>query len=254
MALLFAAAPALADPIAPAALLPALDVYIDSVALGHAAAAACAPAKSPARDEGAWQKGKAVFVATLWANGFPIDFVRTASRRLDAAAGGAKPSCTDPAVVTALADPAQQGWEKAMQRPLAGADLKIVTQPVAPAVWQQIRTAIGKEAEAQKRLFDCVAVSEPELLPAVVHDWNRMIAEIGDSLMGTGLARDEVSSALSAADANALWHRTAPDAEAELRDSCAKDMSWQNRLNGLAFLGLKAQVAGLLPANPESGQ
>ena len=250
-----AAGSAIADPINPASLVPALDVYVDAIAAGHAAAAACTPAASPARDEAAWAKAKAMFIATLWANGFPIVFVRTAGQRLDAVPQGPKPDCTDPAIAASLGSAPQEGWPATMQRPLAGMDLRIILQPVDAAGWEGIKAAFAREIPAQKRLFDCVAVSTPEMMPLLVHDWDQMLIRIGQKLADAGLPRDEVSAQLSAAEANALWHRVAPDAEAGLRDSCAADKAWQQRIELMQFLGLSAAVDKLLPppAPPDSG-
>ncbi len=63
-------------------MVPALNLYVDSIAAGHYEAAACTPANSPRRDEAGWAKAKAVLIATLWANGLPGRFRR---RRRDAA-------------------------------------------------------------------------------------------------------------------------------------------------------------------------
>ena len=246
-ALLVCAGPALADPIQPGSLVPALDVYVDAVAAGHAAAASCAAAKSPARDAADWEQAKAMFVATLWASGFPVTFARTAGQRLDAAPAG-KVNCTDPALAGSLAAAEREGWVKAMQHPLLGMDLKIIDHPVSAEGWNRIKAAFASEISAQKRLFDCVAVTYPELLPAAVHDWDQMLAQIGSKLSGAGLPRDEVAAQLSTAEANSLWHRVAPDAEAGLRDSCAKETAWNERLSMLQYLRLQDEVDKLLPA------
>lgn len=253
-AALLACSPAIADPIAPTALVPALDVYVDSVVAGHLAAPVCAPAKSPARDEAAWAKAKAIFVATLWANDFPIDFVRTVGQRLDAKAAGSKPDCTNPALKGELGDAENGGWVDALETPLKGMDLKLVVAPLPADAWNQMKVMIGKAAASQTRLFDCVAVSEPGLLPAAVHDWDQMIIGLGASLMAAGVPRDELSATLSVVRADTLWHRAAPDTEAELRDSCAKDPSWQNRFSSMAFLGLKGDLEKMLPQQGESSK
>src|SRR5579863_4465630 len=93
-AALFLAAglPAIADPIPAASLLPALDVYVDALAAGHVAAVACAAVWPASKaDEAGWMQAKAIFIASLWANDFPVDFVRTATERLDAATPATKP-------------------------------------------------------------------------------------------------------------------------------------------------------------------
>jgi hypothetical protein len=238
-----------ADPASPSSLLPALDVYIDAVVAGHAAAA-CAGPKSPVANKANWEKAKAIFVATLWANDFPIVFVRTAQKSLDAPLPKAPPDCSNPALDGELGSASQEGWVAALETPLKGMDLTIITQPVDPAVWSRIKNLIVEDSAAEKRLLDCVAVTEPDELPGLVDDWDQMIGRIGQNFVAVGLPRDEVSSALSAADANTLWHRAAPDAEAELRDSCQKDKSWQTRLDHMTFLTLGPAVDKLLPPAP----
>src|SRR5579862_3849716 len=93
-----------ADPINPAVLLPALDVYMDAVAADHAAALACAKPESRARDEGDWNAAKAIFIATLWANGFPTDFVKEATAQFDAVPS-VKPDCGDKDMLERVRDP-----------------------------------------------------------------------------------------------------------------------------------------------------
>ena len=251
-AALFSGGPAPAAAINPAALVPALDVYVDAVVAGHAAAS-CAGPKSPAADAKGWAAATAMFVATLWANGFPIDFVRTVTVRLAAPPPSGKPACGDPALAGELAGASREGWVAAMRRPLAAMDLTIVAHPVDAATWNRIKALISQRSGEQKRLLDCVAVSSPEVLPAVVHDWDQMLGELRTRLDAAGVPRDETSAALSAGDANALWHRVAPAGEAELRDSCRKDKGWQNRLHMLQFLGLKADVEKLLPGADGTG-
>lgn len=234
-------------------LLPALDVFVDSVVAGHAAAATCAGPKSPARDEADWQKAKAIFIATLWANDFPINYVRTASQRLDKPTAGAKPNCSAPALAGQLGPADREGWVAALREPLDGIGLAIVEHPVAPAVWNQIKADFATEMPLQQRLFECVAVTAPAALPPSVNDWDEMLAGIGRKLVAAGLPRDDVSAQLSAADANSLWHRVAPDAEAGLRDACASEKAWQARLYQLQWGRLAGMVDKLL-ANPVGGK
>lgn len=249
-ALFLGIAPAVADPIAPASLLPALDVYVDALAAGHAAALACGGVQPASKaDEAGWTKAKAIFIASLWANGFPIDFVRTATQRLDAQPAS-KPNCAhpDPALAGELGWPSQAGWVEVIEYAFKGMDLPVVADPVPPATWTTIKGMIAKVLPDEKRLLDCVAVRYPETLPAMVHDWDAMIVKIGGSLVAVGLPRDEVSATLSSAEANQLWHRAPTDAEAELRDSCAKDQAVEANLANFGFGGLGAAIDKLLPA------
>ena len=252
-ALLLGIAPAVADPIAPVSLLPALDVYVDALAAGHAGTVACAavwPASKATEAE--WAKAKAILIASLWANGFPIDFVRTANQRLDAPPPAAKPDCAhpDPAFAGELGWPSQSGWVEVIQQALKGMNMTVITDPVLPATWTTIKGMIAEVLPQERRLLDCVAVMYPETLPQMVHDWDAMIVKIDGSLVAVGLPRDDVGATLSGADANQLWHRAPTDAEAELRDSCVKDQAMQASLANFGFGGLGAAIDKLLPAGP----
>jgi hypothetical protein len=250
-----AALPAAAAPINPASLVPALDAYVDALAAGHVAALACATAWPPMKvNEAGWTKAKATFIATLWANDFPIDFVRTVTQRLDAPPPATKPDCAHPglAIAAELGLPSAVGWVEAVQNAFNGLDLMVIADPIAPDTWTAIKGMIAKALPDEKRLLDCVAVRYPWELPALVHDWDAMLGKIAGSLGGTGLPRDEIGATLSSAEANQLWHRAAPDVEAELRNSCAKDQSVEASLANFSFRGLDAAIDKLLPAAPSS--
>ena len=251
-ALLFGTVPAVAGPVAPVSLLPALDVFIDTLGAGHNAALACSAVWPPMKTtEAEWTKAKAIFIATLWANDFPIDFVRTATQRLDAAPA-AKPDCTrvDSALAAELGMPSAVGWLEVIQDALKGMNLTVITDPIPPATWMTIKDTIAKALPDERRLLDCMAVRYHLTLPAMVHDWDAMIIKIGGSLAGAGLPRDEVGATLDSAEANQLWHRAAPDIEAELRDSCIKDQAVTANLANFGFRGLGAAIDKLLPAGP----
>jgi len=254
--LLAGAAAAGAAPVAPAALVPALDVYVDALASGHAGALACAgvwPASKA--DEAGWQQAGAILVATLWANDFPIDFVRTAAQRLEAPPAATKPDCAhpDPAFAGELGWPSQVGWVEVVEQGLKGMDLKVVSSPVAPATWTSIKGMVAKVLPQQERLLDCVAVMYPETLPQTVHDWDAMIGKARAALLAAGLPRDEVNATMSNAEANQLWHRAAANAEAELRDSCRQDKAVAASLANFGLLGLGSEINKLLPQAADGG-
>lgn len=240
---------AFAAPINPSELVPALDLYVDDVIAGYAAAS-CAGPKSPAANADDWHKATAEFIATLWANGFPINFVRTAQQRFDGAAAAKDPNCKNPALLSDLAYASQVGWVKALENPLQGMGLTIVTQPVDAATWAAIKTMIDTDLKAQKRLFACLAVTYAMELPGEIAGWDQTIEELSLRLVAAGLPRDEVAAELSAADAAGLWHRPPPNTEAGLRDSCAKDRSWANRQATLESRSLTSRVEKLLPPLP----
>jgi hypothetical protein len=253
---LLAVPPASADPIAQASQLPALDVYVDALAAGHAAETVCNSAWPPSKlSESGWQRAKSILVASLWGNGFPIDFVRGATTRLDAPPPAAKPDCAhpDPALAGQLGWPSSAGWVEVIEGALKGMDLTVIDQPVAPDTWTNIKGMIAKVLPEEKRLLDCVAVMYPETLPQTVHDWDQMIGGMGASLLRAGLPRDEVSATLSGAEANQLWHRVPVAGEAELRDSCRSDKAFEASLANFGFGGLKSAVEKLLPQPAADG-
>lgn len=233
--------------VTPGALAPALSLYVDALAQNRAAALACAGADSPLRDDSAWDRAKAVFIATLWANGFAADFINDASARLDAAPSARKPDCDDPVTGADLAFVEGTGWGKEIERVFSSIDLTTIGTPVAPEQWQAIKGAVAAELPAQKRLLECIAVSLPSLLPTVVHDWDEMLGKVAGKLVAAGLPRDEIATVIGAAEANALWHRAPPEATAGLNASCAKDEAWNRRFYTFEFLGLGSDIDKLLP-------
>ncbi len=241
-------APAEADAISPASLVPALRVYVDNLAAGHAAATLCDPPQSLARDEAAWAKAKGILVSTLWANGFPADAVNDLTRRLKAPAPATKPDCTDQAVIGSIATPAHEGWLAGVNRAISGMQLVAVAEPVGDAQWQAIKDAIAEDTPKEARMLDCIEATLPDLMPLAVHDWDAMIAKVAEKLVDAGLPRDQITALLSAAEANALWHPAAPDALAELQRSCAADQTWSDRMYQLAFFAIGNTVDKLLPA------
>lgn len=231
-------------------LMPALAVYVDGIAAAHAAAATCVAPKSPAANEADWTEAKGIFIATLWAAGFPVDFVRTAEQRLDAPPPATKPDCSDPGLIGRLGPPTQQGWVSAVTQTLKSIDLPVVMEPVSAPLWNQAKALIGSEAKAEKRLLDCVAVSRPEKLPMLVYAWDGMISKLIVELARRGVPHDELMASLGTIDANTLWQRAPTDGEAELRDTCAKDQSWQVRLVSRSFGELEGDTEKLLPPAP----
>jgi hypothetical protein len=243
---LLAASPAVADPIVPAALVPALTVYVDSLARGHAAAPACTPEDSPARDEADWAEAKRVFIATLWANGYPADFITDVTARLDAPPADGKPDCTDPGLGADLAAAAESGWRKEIHRVLGALDLQVVEKPVPRDRWARIKGIIADELPLQAREFNCLAAVEPGVLPVVLHGWDEMIVKLGGVLAGAGVPRPEIIAALGGAEANILWKPASADALPALRTSCTDDPSWSDRFTSFRDLGLGGAVERML--------
>ena len=234
------------EPIAPASLIPALTVYVDALVRGHAAAAVCAGPDSKARDEGQWTAARTTLVATLWANGFPTDFVHDITAKFTMP-GPAPSDCNDPELLTDFYAATQSGWLEEVHDAIHGMGLTLVDHPVSDTQWQEIRNTIAADLPRQARLLACVAASAPGLLPITVHEWDAMILDIGGKLVAAGLPRDEIASALAAAEANVLWHPAAPAEAANLRTSCAADKTWSERLYTLAETTLGYAVDKLLP-------
>jgi hypothetical protein len=122
-----------------------------------------------------------------------------------------------------------------------------VTTSFDPEVWVTIEDLVTKDLPAQTRLFDCIAATDPIVLPSMVHDWDGMIVKLGSQLVAAGLPRDEIATLLSGAEANVLWHRARPEAVAPLRASCRRDTTWVKRFGDMSFIALGVEVAKLLP-------
>jgi hypothetical protein len=233
--------------VTPGAMAPALGVYVDALVRAHAAALACAAPNSPVRDDTAWVRAKAVFIATLWANGFSPDFIKEAGARLDGPQPGAKPDCKDPVATSDLDFVEGSGWGKEIERVFSSIELTAIAAPVSAGQWQAIKDAVAAELPAEKRLLECTAVALPTLMPNVVHDWDDMLAKVAGKLIAAGLPRDEISALIGSAEANVLWRRPPADAVAALATSCAGDEAWSRRLYNFEFLGLGSDVDKLLP-------
>jgi hypothetical protein len=253
-AIVFACAGARAEElriVTPAALQPAIGVYVDAIVGDRAAALACARADSAARDDAAWGRARSVFVATLWANGFAPDFIKAMAARLDAPPVPAKAACSDESVESDLGFVEKSGWEKEIARLFSGLDIAVIPIPVTPSQWQAVRNAIEADLPAQKRMLECIAVTYPSMMPVTVHDWDEMLAKLGARLVASGLPHDEITAVITQAEANTLWHRAEPAAVAALRASCASDGAWSRRLFNFEFASLGADIAKLLPAPAE---
>ncbi|HVY21037.1 MAG TPA: hypothetical protein VHA70_13300 [Bauldia sp.] len=245
--------PANADPatVLPGALAPALGVYVDAILQDRAAALACSKPDSPALDEAAWQRAKASFVATLWANGFAPDFIKGAEARLDAPVTPSKEACADSTTASDLGYVEKSGWPKEIARVFSGLDIAAIASPVSAAQWKAIKDAVAADLPAQKRMLECTAVILPSLMPISVHDWDDMLAKVATKLIAAGLPRDEVTALISGAEANVLWHRAPPEAVPALKASCAKEEAWNRRLYNLEFAALGADIDKLLPPPAE---
>lgn len=241
-----------ADEVPPLQYLPVLDFYADSLVMARSIAAVCAPPSSPARDDKAWEEAAAILVASLWADGFPADFVRSVKARLDRPLIPAKIDCNNGSKIDELAGSEDEGWVQLIKGMLKGTGLRAIEAPVSDAQWREIKATIEGDLPAQTKLFDCVGAVGFGLLPTLIHDWNGMLIEVGQKLIAAGLPRDEVSAELNAADANHLWHK--PDAAtlASLRRSCKEDKSWYERLATMSYAGISVEVGKRLPARSTS--
>jgi hypothetical protein len=252
--LALAATPARAEltAVTPSALAPALGVYVDAIVQDRAAALACAKPGAPSRDDDAWQRARASFVATLWAHGFAPEFIKAMAARLDAPVTPSNAMCGDESVQSDLNFVEKSGWVKEIARVFSGLDIDAIANPVTAAQWQAIRGAIAAELPAQKRMLECIAVTYPSMLPVAVHDWDDMLAKIAGRLISAGLPHDEVAATIGSAEANALWRRAEGEAQTALRASCGSDEAWSRRLFNFEFASLGADIDKLLPPAGDS--
>ena len=105
-------------------------------------------------------RAKAMFIATLWSNGFPTSSCARPARARRAPQAP-RPDCTDPALADELAGPAAGGLD---DHPAAAAGRHgptIILQPVDAAGWDAVQAAFTREFPLQTRLFECLAVATP---------------------------------------------------------------------------------------------
>jgi hypothetical protein len=237
-----------ADDVPPVQYVPVLDFYVDSLVTARSIAAVCAPANSSARDDKAWSEAEAILVASLWADGFPADFVKSVKARLDRPVIPAKIDCVSGSKIDQLAGSENDGWVQRVKGMLKSTGLRVIEAPVSDAQWKEIKAVIEGDLPAQAKLFDCVGAFGFGLLPTLIHDWNGMLIEVRQKLVAAGLPRDEVSAELNAADANNLWHKPDAVALASLRRSCKEDQSWYERFSTMSYAVISAEVDKRLPA------
>ena len=89
-AVLCAISPAQAQQLQPQAYVPALQVFVDGLVAERQLAVRCAGEDAAAGLEADWAKTVGVVVATLWANNYPDDFVRSAQASLGRGCGAGK--------------------------------------------------------------------------------------------------------------------------------------------------------------------
>jgi hypothetical protein len=81
-------------------------------------------------------------------------------------------------------------------------------------------------------------------------DWSGMVIEVGKSLIGAGLPRDEVVALVERAEPDRLWHKAAAAEVDALKASCQADSSWSDRYYRFETRRLAAAVSDILAPKP----
>jgi hypothetical protein len=231
-------------------LAAALDIYAASAVADHRVEMACSNDKDKA--EAAWQQGKRLLVGSLWANGLPAEAVRAVAAELDQA-----PTEGNPRVDCSKPDAAEQanwltttGWSAAHLRTLRNLGLTPVENPATDEQWTAIKAVFDTELPLQARLFECIAVTQGRQFPTVMADWSGMVIEVGKSLIGAGVPRDEVVTLVERAEPDRLWHKAAAAEMDALKASCQADSSWSDRYYRFETRRLAAAVSDILAPKP----
>lgn len=206
-----------------------LEVFLDGLADHRRAHHECRPEKVAEGEAEAWAQARAVIVATLWANGFPADFVESAEARLDAP--GREPDCSSEILRDWLdLVPEEDGWTVVATEALDSVRLRVIGNPPPPERWAAVQAAFAEELPAKSRAMACLAALEPLDLPHIAGPWNAYLVEIGQSLVTAGYPRAAVVAEIEAAEANALLQAALSGDRDALRLSCEEDQDWYDWL------------------------
>ena len=242
------AGPVLAQQAAPSTYVPAVRVFVGEMVRAHLLALRCADeARRPGGKFYEWDETRATLVASLWANGYPDDFVREIDTHMSIQAKQAP--CDDAAMEAYRASGVAGGTLKWVNFGFAGIGLVIV-EPPAEGSWDKIVAAFAEQNALQSRKLACFAVVKPLSLPNLVGSWSQMLQTLGPELIEHGYPRPDVAAQIEAADPNLLWQPVAEEGRAALTEDCGKDQAW---LDGPMDMGqdppqLQRDIEALLPA------
>lgn len=225
-----------------AALDEALLVYADGLVAQRAAMTCPPPVADPTEAE-AWEKGRSILLATLWANNVADETVRGVADRLSAEPSA--PDCAD-ALFLEMVRGVTEDWPTRMGRMLSQLGFTVIAEPPTAAQWDAVMTVIDEEKAAQGRLLTCIAVRYAELLPGEVKSWDDLVAETGQLLASKGFARDQVAALMQGVSADAIWIRFTGDAAAAQKADCDANPDWYERWSLFGQFSLKSKVTDIL--------
>lgn len=207
-----------------AALDDALRVYADGIVMQRAGSLACGGApKDAAAEQASWQKGKAIFVATLWANAVPAETVRAVEASLGAEPA---PDCKDERLLELVGMATDDDWTARIGRVLERLGFTIIAEPPDLTQWSAISTVVAEEAKIAGRFLSCMAVHYPVFLPEEVKDWDDLLVASGQQLVARGFPRDDVVGLLAGAASDRIWTRVSGEAAVALKADCNDDAKW----------------------------
>lgn len=228
-----AAGAARAQVLTPPQLVPAMNAVIDARIEERGLLLACPGVDARVRGAvpAAWTDMRRTLAALLWASDFPADFVRGAIARTDPArlpaATPAADACDSEDMAKRRVSFAADAWSGELRFMFKGLQLPSTTPAPSDEQWSRVRAVVAREAPAQAKLVNCLAVAAANLLPITLADWAKSTAEARLILYAGGFPRDEVAALFDPLAPNILLKPQADRSAARI--ACLKDTSWQDR-------------------------
>ena len=210
---------------------PVLRFFVDELVRVHLLALRCADeTRRPGGELYDWDETRATLVASLWASGYPEDFVREIETRLSIQVKQA--ACDDAGLEdyrAARIESGTLGWATTY---LADTGMVIV-EPPAEGSWDKIVEAFAQRSAEQQRELVCLGATNPRELPNSVGRWQQALIGLSNDIAARGYPRPDVIAQVEAADANRLWQPAAEADLAALREDCLSNYDWMERKNQL---------------------
>ena len=190
----------------------------------------------------AWDKTKAVVVATLSFNRVTPDTVAQVKASLDSLP--AETDCAD-ARLRGAAELIASDWVGWMTYQLEQLGFTIKTDLPDPAIWEAAKPIIVEQTEREARLLACLAVREPLLLPGEVNRWDKEVVATVERLVGYGFSHESILPLLRGI-AVTIWQPVDGQAAEALKADCDADAQWYEDWSMFNFPRILQPVETLL--------
>lgn len=244
---------AFAQPLTPAQLAPAIDAVVEGKIEERALLLGCAANDAQLRDvvTNGWRNMRTTLSALLWAADFPGDHVRGVIARTDPEkmpplASEKSPSCDQPVFAARREEFGVETWSNELRAMFKALQLPYALLPPNSEQWARVKASVAREAPAQEKMLNCMAVTGADFLPLALMDWARAVGDSRTMLEAGGYPRDEIAVLFDPIAPGALYKPAAD--RAAMREACAKDRDWRDRYatfsSGAIFFDIREIVTG----------